>query len=674
MPLPQHQKYLIAILILGIIMRLILLTHIHGGLFEPDNYIYLSMAKQSLSQGQLPVIDSLSGFPIHNVYTEMPFLIGWATVPNSILKYIGFSLLSTMQLIPILFGLLGIMLVYLFTERITGSKNTALWAAFFFAVIPAAVYKTSAGEWRGETFVPILLALSLAFIALRKKSVWDDVPYLEILASLILLILASYTWNGGIFAIMVYLIFLAMILIDRLLKTKDKVLKITIGAIILVAIAWLLLPFLPILSKYSMPLTYLSFGASIQEVQQSSFLSLVASLVFLIPLVLFGIWYLFKEYEINEEKLPYYAMLAMLIVSIPLSLQETRWVALIAVPACIFGAIGIQYLIERRKNPKHLLAAIAIVSILASVYSFSIGIQPAGINQNEISAMNWISNNTAQNSTFLTLWQDGSLIEGVANRTSYTDSVVGLNGSKALNFSIFLFQPATNLSYLAKVNPDYLLIRYYWLNITYGLKLESPTLINKSINGTNLQLLEGFPLSVTGNGITLTRVFSNNGAAIYKVTGGSNTIYIVPSTATPQKTTIPTSSSTTTMPQSTTTLFTTSTVSLATTTTITTTTTIQQDGIINYNATLKIPNQNQGQGQSIFSYLPVMTTNSIEADYILAYAPISLISLQTGLLPYVNVQGFESPYTFNGQVQFANLGKEMLAANASLAIYEENAT
>jgi len=92
-------------------------------------------------------------------------------------------------------------------------------------------------------------------------------------------------------------------------------------------------------------------------------------------------------------------------------------------------------------------------------------------------------NNTPPNSVFLTLWPDGSVIEGWANRTSVTDSVGSQNASKADPFALWLYNSSPDGQFLlSNINgkPDYLLVRYSWLLETEGIFIESG--INASLS------------------------------------------------------------------------------------------------------------------------------------------------------------------------------------------------
>lgn len=125
----------------------------------------------------------------------------------------------------------------------------------------------------------------------------------------------------------------------------------------------------------------------------------------------------------------------------------------------------------------YFLIIIFLLTIFYYDIIFGTGIAPADtINNNFIQAVAWIKNNTSTNSVFLTLWPDGSLIEGIGNRTSVTDSVGSQNASKANPFAAWILNSSPDPQFLlSKINgrPDYLLVRYNWLLETGGIFVES---------------------------------------------------------------------------------------------------------------------------------------------------------------------------------------------------------
>lgn len=127
------------------------------------------------------------------------------------------------------------------------------------------------------------------------------------------------------------------------------------------------------------------------------------------------------------------------------------------------------------------------ISLLASLY-FMLPLVPAdNINPQFIAALSWLHTNTSPNATILTLWPDGSVVEGYAQRQSYTDSMMSLNPTAAAAFEHFLYAKEGNYTYLLDVHPSYLLVRRTWLEESIGMLLEAGLPLNTSYQGTNLQ-------------------------------------------------------------------------------------------------------------------------------------------------------------------------------------------
>lgn len=162
----------------------------------------------------------------------------------------------------------------------------------------------------------------------------------------------------------------------------------------------------------------------------------------------------------------------------------TVWFSsIISILLSIFGAGMIYWLVSLHKgsNPKRILAlvglAILIVVMMYQAHTYLPSLFPAdNIDPQFISALAWFKNNSASNSVVLTLWPDGSLVEGVANRTSVTDSVGSQNATKAGPFAEWLFNSSPNPGFLTSSfngRPDYLLVRTTWMLETGGIFTES---------------------------------------------------------------------------------------------------------------------------------------------------------------------------------------------------------
>ena len=102
--------------------------------------------------------------------------------------------------------------------------------------------------------------------------------------------------------------------------------------------------------------------------------------------------------------------------------------------------------------------------------------QADSMNPQLFAATAWLKNNTPSNAVILTLWPDGSVVEGVSNRTSVMDSVGSQNATKSLYFARWIFNSSSDPQFLLgniTGRPDYLLVRYVWLAETSGIYTEA---------------------------------------------------------------------------------------------------------------------------------------------------------------------------------------------------------
>ncbi|MGC9156884.1 MAG: hypothetical protein ACP5GD_01710 [Candidatus Micrarchaeia archaeon] len=188
------------------------------------------------------------------------------------------------------------------------------------------------------------------------------------------------------------------------------------------------------------------------------------------------------------------AILAYFAATAYLQMNAIRFNSLVSVPLSIFAAYTLYWLLTEAKKVKPLfyVGVFLLILVLAEQYELSAkytaGLSPADeicmpqffctnpSNPPVVQALSWLKNNSPSNSVVLTLWPDGSLVEGIANRTSVTDSVGSQNGSKANPFAAWLFNSSPDARFLlTPINgkPNYLLVRYAWLVETGGIYTES---------------------------------------------------------------------------------------------------------------------------------------------------------------------------------------------------------
>ncbi|MGC8628718.1 MAG: hypothetical protein ACP5T4_00710 [Candidatus Micrarchaeia archaeon] len=274
------------------------------------------------------------------------------------------------------------------------------------------------------------------------------------------------------------------------------------------------------------------FSETIQELQPPSFAFLFASFnqqLYLVPMdypliwstsvsgaakiffwflvVIFTLPYFFMQiYDSNgfangkpkvlfDYHEPLLALVAYFVTTAYLQMSAIRFNSLISVPLSIFAAYTVYWLLMFAKRLHKFVYYFGLLVVLYLVFDivnvswrYTLSIAPADeiclpqffcYNPKDppvVQALTWLKYNSPSNSVVLTLWPDGSLVEGIANRTSVTDSVGSQNASKADPFAEWLFNASPDGKFLlSPINgkPNYLLVRYAWLAETGGIYTES---------------------------------------------------------------------------------------------------------------------------------------------------------------------------------------------------------
>lgn len=172
-----------------------------------------------------------------------------------------------------------------------------------------------------------------------------------------------------------------------------------------------------------------------------------------------------------------------------LAAQLGTFFAMVPAAAALFLAL------KRFSNTKldqylaYVLILFFILVMLQTDVNYTAGLAPADqVTPNFIQALAWLKNNSASNSVVLTLWPDGSVVEGVANRTSVTDSVGSQYAYKADPFAAWLYNSSPDPGFLLRNlsgKPDYLLVRSTWMLETGGIFTESEINVSANYYGYN---------------------------------------------------------------------------------------------------------------------------------------------------------------------------------------------
>ena len=507
---------LVLILLLGLVLRVYPAIHYPGTFMEPDVYIYYSVVIQTLAHNMV-ITSQLSGVP-PRPYGEFPGLV---LVPAYLSKFTGIAPSLLIEYLPVIMGLLGILVVYLLAYEFMHSHWMAMFAAFLYAVLPAVLYRSIAGEYRGEVFVPVFLAIIMLLLIKteKKNAIWTIPSIIALLA------LSIWFWSGGVYTLVAPAIYIFSAIVFFLLPKVSKkaavnpLFKNRLTYVIVIISLVIAYPIALHVIKYLQNLIggYISFQTSyIAELAPTSvgWMLEYYGWVFIAAILGLGIIIYFDKKEAFHKS--QFALFAMFIPAMAMTSIAVRWLILSAVPACIYGAYLVYALLTifpiSKRAALITIMSLAAIAIMLGFY-FILLFAPADyINPQFLSALSWLKSNTPSNATILTMWPDGSVVEGYADRESYTDSIMGLNSRIIIPFERFLYARAGNYTYLKSVDPSYLLVRHTWKLETVGILIEAGYPLNTSYNGTNLQqLMNGtapFPI-----------VYQNSDAIIYKIKG-----------------------------------------------------------------------------------------------------------------------------------------------------------
>jgi hypothetical protein len=225
-------------------------------------------------------------------------------------------------------------------------------------------------------------------------------------------------------------------------------------------------------------------GQTTNELQPPSFSFLMSSFSFQLFFAIAGAVILLLALRKRQKA----AMLAgasiivsYLLVTARLQAGAIRYSSLLSVPIAVLSGYAIvagadwarkrRITVSRGTRTSALniyygfVIALIIICVASALIQYLTEAPGDGINRQFLNAAAWMKSNTPANATVLTLWPDGSVVEGWGNRTSYTDSVGGEENGRIGGFSRFLAGSQLNASYLYRIGkPQYLLVRYFWLS------------------------------------------------------------------------------------------------------------------------------------------------------------------------------------------------------------------
>jgi len=174
---------------------------------ELDTWYHYRIVNYILDLGYVPAIDQLAYYPTGRPVLSMD-LLGLPTIIAHTYKIValtGITLMDYMIAFPAIITSLAAIPLYLLTKELLNSKKAGLFAAIFWQIIPSTLTRTHAGFVDKETLASLFIFLWLwLFIkSIKHFDINDKQTYLTPIFSGIFMGLASWTWGGADYFVLV---------------------------------------------------------------------------------------------------------------------------------------------------------------------------------------------------------------------------------------------------------------------------------------------------------------------------------------------------------------------------------------------------------------------------------------------------------------------------------------
>ncbi len=375
---------LLLILSLGFILRFY--PMLNNSLVDPDNYFHARLSEQTVQEHSLPKFDELS---LQGRFYSYPPLFHILFAVLFIASNIPIIVL--INFLPNIYGVLGILLVFVFTRRIFGEK-IAFLSAFILAITLFHIIRTfSSARPDG---LSLLIVPAIIFLLYLKKF---RIAYLLSIAQTLLHPLsASY----------LVLFLLAWLIVFKIKKLELDFKKI-LFTILLIVVTWILW-----LSSLPYPLTdyfsFVSFESS--EASKLLFIHFFTFFTFSWIFILIG---LFKLKENLFLKLWF-------VVSLLFGVFALRLGIFLSIPAAIIAGFGLNFALEKIRPYTGiffvLLLVLALVSLIPLLDSFE---QLVPVSQKK--AIEWLKNNSSSDENIFSQWDQGHPLAYLTQRKQVID-------------------------------------------------------------------------------------------------------------------------------------------------------------------------------------------------------------------------------------------------------------
>jgi hypothetical protein len=328
----------------------------------------------------IPLEEAAAAQPVH--FLESPLQVYSILVPYQLMGG-ALALIQTMYLIKALFVVLSVMLVYLFTERVTRDYKASLCAVGILAVIPTATLVQAFDELAGDFFTPILLMVALWFLL----DAWQKKGTVHLITSLAFLGLSVIFWNGGAYALFSYAIAAILLTQYQKLGIKKAITLAVAATFILFPIYYIIAPYLNTLGApfTAVELSNITAPNAQANIYLLNFYVLISQqlLFFVWPFIavpvcigvlIFGLPAASSYLFLNEsaafnmkERETYLIMAVAIITVIPFVLVNSRFTSLLILPFSVLAGSAFAVI----KHYKYLAIGLVFMLFIDVVTVFS---------------------------------------------------------------------------------------------------------------------------------------------------------------------------------------------------------------------------------------------------------------------------------------------------------------
>ena len=411
MEIKKENILLPLIFLVAFIFRLIFVLKIP--FFSSDNAYFNLRHSEYIVNNYLPIVfDSLSygGNLITNTHLFHYFLAVLDLVFSQTLVY---------KIIPALLASSLVFIVYILAKEITKNKNAAMFSALLSAFIPAYIGETLNQISISSLYIPLFLLLIYALLNLRKRRM------LFIICSLALVLLEPL----NLLVAGTLVIFILLMVAESLLIKKEDKEGIALYLVLFVLVN--LIFFKKLYLEQGIWAIWQNLPSSLYgELFQEFSLFTTVSLIGVIPFVL-G----FTGFLIGAKKMKVMNILFAIVIAdfslLLLKLIEFDFgVLILAIVFAITAAISIKELLNYLNLTKlgrlvPLVMGLIIIISVASLLYTSTAVASEVINEisvEEIDALEWLKENSSENSVVLAGVYEGYMINYIAERTNVIDT------------------------------------------------------------------------------------------------------------------------------------------------------------------------------------------------------------------------------------------------------------